>query len=161
MARAVQNLTIRLSVLDRLLDDEPAVMREPPLPTHQAMRRMIEAVRRDLQDLLNNRQSWIDDDVLDREHLSQSIACFGLPDFSTENMTTSDARNRLRKSIERAVAAFEPRLTRIVVTPERMEPHERHIRFRIDAMLRADPISEPVSFDTVVQSNGVAQVVAV
>lgn len=154
----LQNVSVRLSVLDRLLDDSPQNAREPPPSPHQALRQMVEAVRRDLQDLLNTRQSWIDDALLDREHVGRSIATFGLPDFSTEYVAGADGRDKLRRLIARTITTFEPRLVNVVVTPEPMQPHERHLRFRIDALLRVDPLREPVTFDTVLQSTGVAEV---
>jgi len=122
---------------------------------------VIEAVRRDLQDLLNCRQVWIDEELSKLEEVSHSIAAFGLSDFTAENLTTSDSRKRLQREIETAIKTFEPRLVRVRVIPEPMQPYERHVRFRIDAMLRADPIQEPVSFDTVLASGGETKVVAV
>jgi type VI secretion system protein ImpF len=147
-------------VLDRLLDDEPSISREPPLANHKALEVVMEAVRRDLQSLLNSRQAWIDDALLESEHASRSIAAFGLPDFSIESIANGATVGRLRAEIETAIANFEPRLTRVVVTPQPSQPHDRHIRFRIDAFLRVDPIREPVSFDTLLRSGGEAEVKA-
>jgi len=156
-----QDLVVRLPVLDRLLDDDPDTSREAPRSPHQALRLVIEAVRRDLQDLLNCRQVWIDEELSKLEEVSHSIAAFGLSDFTAENLTTSDSRKRLQREIETAIKTFEPRLVRVRVIPEPMQPYERHVRFRIDAMLRVDPIQEPVSFDTVLASGGETKVVAV
>jgi len=43
------------SVLDRLLDDDPGVSREPARNRHQVLRELKQAVRRDLENLLNTR----------------------------------------------------------------------------------------------------------
>jgi type VI secretion system protein ImpF len=153
--------TLRLSVLDRLLDDDPERTREAPLALHEAFRRAVQAVRRDLEWLLNTRLTWVDDRLLAAEHAARSIATFGLQDFTHENLADADARQRLRRAIERTIATFEPRLARVAVTPEAVQPHQRAVHFRIDAILRVDPIREPVSFDTVMDTGGTAQVVEV
>ncbi|MCI0458111.1 MAG: type VI secretion system baseplate subunit TssE [Gemmataceae bacterium] len=100
----------------------------------------------------------MDDALLACEHASRSVAAYGLSDFSHETAADADARHRLKRAIEEAIARFEPRLTRVRVTPEPPQPHERALRFRIDAVLRVDPVREPVSFDTVVESGGITRV---
>jgi type VI secretion system protein ImpF len=159
--REPTHLTVRPSVLDRLLDDEPAVSREPPVPQHEAVRRVVQAVRRDLEWLLNTRLTWVSESLAAAEHAARSIATFGLPDYSTENLNDADARSRLKRAIEKAIAVFEPRLERVVVTPEPLREHERTMRFRIEAVLHVDPVREPVTFDTVLDSGGAAQVLEV
>jgi type VI secretion system protein ImpF len=162
MAReGAAHLTVRASVLDRLLDDEPDRTREPPASMHDALARVVQAVRRDLEWLLNTRLTWRSERVMAAEHASRSIASYGLADFSHENLSDVDARQRLRRAIEQAIEMFEPRLTRVVVTPEAVAEHERSLRFRIDAVLRVDPVREPVSFDTVMETSGATQVVEV
>jgi type VI secretion system protein ImpF len=155
----LKNVTVRLPVLDRLIDDNPGGS-DAPLANHRAFEVVMEAVRRDLQSLLNSRQAWIDDTLMAAEYASRSITAFGLPDFSVETFANSESLGRLRSRIESAVANFEPRLARVVVTPEPPRPHERHVRFRIDALLRVDPIQEPVTFDTVLRGGGEAEVKA-
>lgn len=159
--REPANLTIRPSVLDRLLDDEPDVTREPPVPQHEAVRRVVQSVRRDLEWLLNTRLTWVDERIAAAEHVARSIATYGLPDYSSENLNDADARARLKRAIEKAIAVFEPRLTRVAVTAEPLRQHERTLRFRIDAVLHVDPIREPVTFDTVLDTGGAAQVLEV
>jgi len=158
----LKNLTVRIPVLDRLIDDAPDTTREPPLPNHQALRVVIEAVRRDLQDLLNSRQAWVDEALLEAEQASRSILAFGLPEFTMASVSGpgKDMMERLRGSIEDAIARFEPRLVRVVVSSEPMGAHERRVRFRIDAYLRVDPVQEPVTFDTVLHAGGEAEVTA-
>jgi type VI secretion system protein ImpF len=159
--REPANLTIRPSVLDRLLDDEPDVTREPPVPPHEAVRRAVQAVRRDLEWLLNTRLTWVDDRLASAEHAARSLATYGLADYSTENLNDADARGRLKQAIEKAIARFEPRLARVVVSAEPLRQHDRTLRFRIEAVLHVDPIREPVTFDTVLDTGGAAQVLEV
>jgi len=151
--------TVRESVLDRLLDDEPELRQhDPPPRARQAMARLFGAIRRDLEWLLSTRLTWVDDELLACEHASRSVAAFGLSDFTHETAADADARYRLKRAIEDSIARFEPRLTRVTVTPEAPQPHERVLRFRIDAILRVDPVREPVTFDTVVESGGTTRV---
>ncbi len=150
---------VRESVLDRLLDYEPQFRQhDPPSWTRDAMKRVLDAVCRDLEWLLSPRQAWVDEHLLACEHASRSIAAFGLQDFTHETTGDVDARHRLKRAIEEAITRFEPRLTRVSVTVEPPVPHERKLRFRIDAVLRVDPVREPVTFNTEVESGGVARV---
>ena len=147
--------TVRESVLDRLLDDDPEIRQhDPPPRARQAMARLLQAVRRDLEWLLSTRLTWVDDDLLACEFASRSVAAFGLSDFTHETAADASAVHRLKRAIEEAIANFEPRLTRVSVTPEPPRPHERALRFRIDAVLRVDPVRQSVTFDTVVESGG-------
>lgn len=146
--------------MDRLLDDDPETTREPPMPAHVAMSKVVEAVRRDIQNLLNTRLTWVDDRVLAHEEATHSLATYGIPDFTHENLGSTDSRERLQRSIATALGRFEPRLERVVVSPERVGEFKRELRFRIDAILRVDPVREPVTFDTVLHADGVAEVKA-
>jgi type VI secretion system protein ImpF len=150
--------TVRESVLDRLLDDDPDHTRDPPVTREEALRRVLQAVRRDLEWLLGTRLTWVDEALLGAEHASRSVATFGLQDFSHENVGNTDAQQRLKRAVEKAVAIFEPRLTQVVVTPEGSDVKQRAVRFRIDAVLQVEPIREPVTFDTVMELNGQTEV---
>ena len=150
--------TVRESVLDRLLDDDPDHTRDPPVTREEALRRVLQAVRRDLEWLLGTRLTWVDEALLGAEHASRSVATFGLQDFSHENVGNTDAQQRLKRAIEKAIAIFEPRLTQVVVTPEGSDLKQRAVRFRIDAVLQIEPIREPVTFDTVMELNGQTEV---
>ena len=77
------------------------------------MARLFRAIRRDLEWLLSTRLTWVDDELLACEHASRSVAAFGLSDFSHETAADADARHRLKRAIEDAIARFEPRLTRV------------------------------------------------
>ena len=150
--------TLRPSVFDRLIDDDPHVTREPPAAAHEVLPRIVAAVRRDLEWLLNTRLTWLDEDLLAFEELKTSIATYGLPDFSHESLRSTQSLERLKRTIEQAIATFEPRLTRVTVTPRPPDEHSRALRFRIDAVLRIEPIREPVSFDTELEPTGYAKV---
>lgn len=160
-ATQLDELTLRPSVLDRLIDLRPELREEPPTSSSRVLEEVIEAVRRDLQHILNARLAWIDDVLKAHAQVARSIAAFGLPDFTNENLDNPESRERIRRAIEEAILSFEPRLVDVAVVSEPARPHERMLRYRIEAMLRVDPLREPVTFDTVLESTGVAEVRAV
>lgn len=161
MPRTGNDIRVIPSVLDRLLDHEPEITSEPVPSRAQGLRQMKQSVRRDLEWLLNARQSA--PVIIDAEHadssnsgasavaheLQSSLIFYGLPDFSSASTLSVADQRRISRAIETAVARFEPRLSDVVVTLLPMREIERALRFRIDARLRVEPAPEPVTFDTV------------
>ena len=60
-------------------------------------------------------------------------------------------RSYIRRALEDAIAAFEPRLDRVRITVDDPQSNERVLRFRVEGWLRIEPVPEPVAFDTVLQ----------
>ena len=150
MSRIDNEVRITPSVLDRLLDDRPDQSQEAPASRLMNLRLHKDAVRRDLEWLLNTRRE-ASGAIEALPETSQSLATFGLPDFSGSNVFTRAGREELRKRVETAVAVFEPRLEGIRVTMEKVQENDRSIRFRIEGQLRVEPAPEPVVFDTMLQ----------
>jgi type VI secretion system protein ImpF len=48
----------QLSLLDRLIDEEPDKLRDPPLSSTESIAALRRSVRRDLEALLNTRRRW-------------------------------------------------------------------------------------------------------
>jgi type VI secretion system protein ImpF len=140
------------SVLDRLLDDDPAVSVEAPRNRTQLLGDLKQSVRRDLEDLLNTRRRNL---VLPAglKELGTSLVAYGVPDFSGAGPATAKDRDAFCRQVEAVIRANEPRLLRVAVelaaTPEQAD---RTLRFRIEALLRADPAPEPVTFDTALEA---------
>jgi type VI secretion system protein ImpF len=130
------------SVFDRLTEDGEGG------PRAMTVRDLKQAVRRDLENLLNTRwrcKSWPPDSKI----LDSSLANYGIPDLSGANLGNMNTREEFRKTLEKAIERFEPRLTKVSVrVAQAGGANDRTLRFRIDAVLRAEPISEPVRFDT-------------
>jgi type VI secretion system protein ImpF len=136
------------SVLDRLIDLEPKSHRDV-LPTRaESVRALHRAVQRDLDNLLNSRNTFVDLSP-DFVEAGQSVLTYGLPDFSALMISSPRDQNRLRQSIETTIRTFEPRLTGIVATVTPPTPTDRSIRLHVDARLVMDPSPEAVSFDIV------------
>jgi type VI secretion system protein ImpF len=138
-------------VLDRLLDDEPDVLREPLSSRFQDLRRVKQAVVRDLEALLNTRQEILDELSPEFTEARRSLLTYGLPDFTSYTLLSLTDRNRIRRVLEQAIAIFEPRLDRVRVTLDAPRQYEQLLRFRIEAWLRVQPAPEPVAFDAVLQ----------
>lgn len=153
MARADFNVIIVPSILDRLLDNEPAVSKEPATSRIQDLRSLEGAVGRDLEALLNSRQETLEELPSEFVELNRSLLTYGLPDLTSLSLLSPDDRNRIRRSVEQAISVFEPRLQGVRVALEAPREHDRGLRFRIDALLRVDPAPEPVSFDAVLHLN--------
>lgn len=150
MARTDNEIRITPSLLDRLLDFEPDFTKEAPKSRAKSLRELKQSVRRDLEWLLNTR-CFPDEIPETLEEVYHSLAIYGLPDFTGKSVKSSVEQKNLVRALETAIRIFEPRLTDLKVTLEPLYNVERILRFRIEAQLRADPILEPVTFDTVLQ----------
>jgi len=147
MPKQTHEVRITLSVLDRLIDYEPDISREPPVSRERSMRILKQAIRRDLEWLLNAREPLFEV-TPDHELVSGSVATYGLADFSTMSVKNATDQTQMRRMIEDKLRIFEPRLLDVVVSLEPPRDLDRSVRFRINARLRVDPSPEPVTFDT-------------
>lgn len=151
MARALGETTITVSVLDRLIDMEPENKAESLLSRTQSLRLVRAAVRRDLEWLLNSRRI-ADPPNENLKEVNKSAYVYGLPDLSSLTMATAADRNRLMRQILSTINLFEPRLSNVrLVMIETEDPGKKDVRLRIEAMLRLDPVPEPISFDSIIE----------
>ncbi len=151
MARPASDTAVTLSVLDRLIDDDPRNSREVPPARAQSVRMLRDAVRRDLEWLLNTRQVAVTPDEGLRE-LNRSMYLYGLPDFTGYSLASPGDEARLIRQLQSALKVFEPRLAKVRLVPlEPVVAKTRTFRFRIEALLLMDPAPEHISFDTVLQ----------
>jgi len=151
MARSLGETTITVSVLDRLIDFEPDNRMENPLSRSQSVRLLKGAVRRDLEWLLNSRRICDPPDEGLKE-INRSVYTYGLPDLSSLTMLASGDRNRLVRQVLATINQFEPRLANVrLVMIETPDSGKKDVRLRVEAMLRMDPVPEPITFDTVIE----------
>ena len=142
---------VTLSVFDRLIDADPRISSEASLTRAQSVRALRDAVRRDLEWLLNTRQVAFPPPEGLRE-LNRSVYVYGLPDFTGYNLGSAAAETKLTRQLQSALKFFEPRLAKVRVVPiEPLAANTRTFRFRIEALLMMDPAPEHISFDTVLQ----------
>lgn len=135
------------SLLDRLIDDDPGNTGESVQYRRLDVRQVKAFVIRDLENLLNSRRNITQLPAEFRE-LENSVATYGLRDFTAENTDSQKVRRAIRKDVERTIARFEPRLKNVKVELGTGNQKERNLNFHISAMLVADPIREPVAFDS-------------
>jgi type VI secretion system protein ImpF len=151
MARTHGDITVTLSVLDRLIDEEPGSQVEAPLTRSQSVRKLKQAVQRDLLALLNTRRIFeLPDESLTQ--VNRSVYLYGLPDFSSYSMNSSTDQAKLVRQVLATLKMFEPRLANIRIIPgEPSEAGFQQLRLRIEALLVMEPSAEPVSFETVIE----------
>jgi type VI secretion system protein ImpF len=151
MARPSPEFAVTLSVLDRLIDDDPRNSQEAQLSRSQSLRHLKDAVRRDLEWLLNTRRiAFRPDDSL--KELNRSVYVFGLPDFTGYKASTPADQTKLLRTIQAALKLFEPRLANVKVVPsDSGNGVSRTLRLRIEGLLLIDPTPEHVTFDTVLE----------
>src|SRR5689334_306245 len=113
MARIASQEGIRPSMVDRLLDPESE---GTSWRRGYSVDQMIDAVRADLEDLLNSHRMALDipEELVE---VRKSIVAYGIPDLSSFGSTGSDSVHRLCAAIEEAIAVFEPRLTDVQAIP--------------------------------------------
>ena len=150
MARKSPRLTIFPSVLDRLIDREPGNRNEPASWRTQSLKELKDSVRRDLEWLLNTRRTPADPPKSAKE-LWASVYCYGLPDSTGIGLRSAEERGRLARTVELAIAAYEPRLAHVTVTIPPVESTAKVVHFQIEAMLRTEPAPERVFFDSTLE----------
>lgn len=149
MAKSDPEVSVQPPLLDRLIDQDPGSGAEPPQTRAMAVRALKEALRRDLEWLLNTRRTPIETPKA-YDELLHSVFHYGLPDLTSFSVHSQQDEMQLLALIEKAIATFEPRLAQVKVTPrELVDRSERMLHFQIDALLLVDPAPESISFDTV------------
>jgi type VI secretion system protein ImpF len=148
-AAAVQAATMP-SLLDRLLDEAPAATRNNA-PSRAALIASIKrTLQRDLEWLLNTRRHSLGAAGKDLPELKTSLVAYGIPDFTAQDVGSDARRKGFARALEQVIRSFEPRLTGVTVTLVNHQERslERRLRFRIEALIRVEPASEPVVFES-------------
>lgn len=141
--------TIRLSVIDRLLESETDDTRATWAGSVEALK---QSLVRDLDWLLNTRR--IAEPASDAyPEVQRSVYHFGIPDISSRSADSVDVQQALSRDIEECIRIFEPRLMDVrVAVRKSSEEGSRNARFMIEALLRMEPNPERVVFDTVLET---------
>lgn len=151
MARENASAVLRPTLLDRLLAPTGA-------PAHPAigLRELKRSVARDLEWLLNTKA------VLPRHELiaelpeaRASVLTYGIPDYTNASWRSPADARRICGEIAQAVRTFEPRLVPATVRVTILQSagvDDFSLRFRIEGTLHVEPVSEPVSFDSSVET---------
>lgn len=141
--------SVMASLLDRLTDEHPGSAREAvPLRLHD-VDQLRTSVARDLEALLNTRREYLDELPERYPEVEHSLLLYGLPDFTSYSLKSQRDRNRVLQAVEEAIARFEPRLRDVQVQLIPEEGLGKNLHFRVEGMLKVEPVPEPVTFDTV------------
>jgi type VI secretion system protein ImpF len=138
------------SVLDRLIlpayDGTIGSLRPDSLEQLRA------SVARDLRALLNTRR---EEELIPKEfaEASSSILNFGLPDFLSYALRVPSEQARLRRTLENVIRTFEPRLSNIQVAITGWDDNSTMLRFRVDGVLKVEPVGEPVAYEATLQTD--------
>ena len=145
MARASTETLVTQSILDRLMDVE-----DWPTTRSQSTRFFREALKRDLEWLLNTRQPPIQE-MAGYTAAKATVVNYGLPDISSLGFNNAADHRALRVAIEGCLRNYEPRLTDVRVTLEASDTVDRRLRFHIEGNMKLDPAPEEIAFDTVLE----------
>ncbi len=137
------------SFLDRLLD---AGLVDASGGVVYSLEQMTDAVRADIEDLLNTRQSQ---SMLDCPYplVKDSILAYGLPDLNSIPGASSRDSEAIGRHIAGLIEKFEPRMKNVRVevdTDDLPSDQVTQVRFQISGVLNVDPAPE-VGFETIVE----------
>lgn len=134
------------SFLDRLID---AGSESAAYHKGYSVQQMVDAVRADLEELLNTRQSRL---ILDTpyQEVKRSIVFYGLPDLNSIPGITAGATDSIGAILEEQIQLFEPRMRKVRVHIRDDSKEDRKVRFQIEGLLCVDPAPE-IGFETVVE----------
>ncbi len=148
MARVSSSQPVLPSLLDRLIDDDPASASENERPGSIVLKEMKEGIRRDLEQLLNTRCAH-QLDLTNYPEIESSILNYGLPDFSHVQFDSDEDRDRFRWAIQSIIERYEPRLRRVTVDiVPTGEDYERALYLKISAVLMVEPEPIPMILDS-------------
>lgn len=156
--KAENERSVRPSLLDRLIDDNPGFGDAQP-SFGESVRAYKAGLLRDVEWLLNTRR--IPEPVPEAfTELAHSVYLYGLPDTTSLSADDPAVRRTLQLEIEECVRRFEPRLTDIEVTL--LPPPDDNkwaVRFAVEATLLMDPDPERIVFNTTLDpSRGVIRI---
>ncbi|MEH2701268.1 type VI secretion system baseplate subunit TssE (plasmid) [Rhizobium leguminosarum] len=138
------------SILDRLIDEAPDRTVDPPMSFVDQVRDVREAIRRDLEALLNTRRCPATPPAALSE-LRDALVSYGVDGVVSANLMTDQAKLKLAQAIERRIALFETRLSDVRVTILKSRTMtERALRMRIQATFRLHEGMPPISFESTI-----------
>jgi type VI secretion system protein ImpF len=145
LARSTTETLVTQSVLDRLMDVE-----DWPTTRTQSTRFFRDAIKRDLEWLLNTRQPPIPE-LASWPAAKASVINYGLPDISALGLSNAADHRALRIAIETCLRNYEPRLIDVRVSLQGSDTTDRRLRFHIEGNMKLDPAPEEIAFDTVLE----------
>jgi type VI secretion system protein ImpF len=152
MSRKPATPRFQHSLWDRLTNPQLIRGEDAGVSPAGEIERLREEVRRDLEWLLNSRSTPVEiPDGLGA--LQQSLIRYGLPDFTSLNLSDPKEGERFQDVLAEAIRAFEPRLDRVEVRfdPQHQDRSRATLHYQVRAILRLEPAPQPVVFETVLE----------
>lgn len=139
-----QKQHLQLSIFDRLHEKVVSGILGGDADDFHIVRK---SVMRDVENLLNTRNG-ISKAPERFRYLRQSLYTYGVEDFVTKDPKSPHVREALKKTLQEIITRFEPRLKNVSVDFRPADGDSQNLCFSVQANLHADPVCEPISFDT-------------
>ena len=130
-------------LFERLVDENPAVQREAQPFRIYDVAGVRASVERELGRLLNTRCPLPASAVGERD---RTVIDYGIPDFAYMAASSGTDVEKLARILERAIAAYEPRLKEVHVSLEPASRNNAGVVGTISGILAVGSVNEPVSF---------------
>ncbi|NND58754.1 MAG: type VI secretion system baseplate subunit TssE [Gammaproteobacteria bacterium] len=141
MPELTQKERLQPSLLDRLTDDDPTQQLESRTSRVLSMKKLREAVRRDLSYLLNTCNFESTEDLEGYDHVASSVMNFGVRELSGTHVIGISS-SEIEEMVRTAIIRFEPRILPDTLTVEVRKSDEmnnRALSFDIEGKLWAQP----------------------
>lgn len=110
-----------------------------------------QSIAHDLEDLLNNRMTRLNQTEEHYPGIKNSILQFGIIDFVGLSTANPTDRDKICRSIEQSISAHEPRLKQVKVEMLINENDMSSLYLSISAYLNISPLYEVVMFDALLK----------
>jgi len=142
MAELAPQDQLQPSLLDRLTDEEPHKQQESRDRRVMSVRRLQQAVMRDLAWLLNTENLASIEDLDDYPFVAESVVNYGLPALTGRTISTADVKE-FERHLKDAICNFEPRIRRDTLTVKVLvaegQMNRNAMSFDIEGQLWAQP----------------------
>jgi len=139
------------SILDRLIDEVPEKTEEPLRSHNQLLYELRSSVKRDLENLLNTRRRYVSWDKA-WEELDKSLVDYGIPDFMGTQLDSKNVQKNFCCHLEQIIRRYEPRFKEIKVKlQDYLDKRDGTLHIRIEGLLYAEPVPEPIIFDSTLE----------
>jgi type VI secretion system protein ImpF len=139
------------SLLDRLTDHEPGSVKESRDSRVIDVTRLREIIQRDLSWLLNTNNIENTFDPERYPHVARSVLNYGLREISG-TYSTSERAELIRRSIEQAIAAHEPRIIDGSVDVTLTSEEDNGSDMMVSLNIRADMWAQPLPLELYLRS---------
>ena len=116
-----------------------------------SLQELRQSIAHDLEDLLNNRMTRLNQTEEHYPGIKNSILQFGIIDFVGLSTANPTDRDKICRSIEQSISAHEPRLKQVKVEMLINENNMSSLYLSISAYLNISPLYEVVMFDALLK----------